>query len=161
HLLLGDPEPILGWSEEMVARATEQGFAYLRVVGKILRGWALADQGRPEGMIELRQAIVERRGSGTRGLASLFGLGLIDACQKAGRFEEARAALEDELSRVAQCGDRHLEAELHRLRGECLLKLAPARPEEAETCFLQAIKVARGQGAKMLELRAALSLSRL
>jgi adenylate cyclase len=41
--------------------------------------------------------------------------------------------------------------------------VTPASPleSEAETCFLQAIDVARSQKAKSLELRAAISLSRL
>jgi predicted ATPase len=36
-----------------------------------------------------------------------------------------------------------------------------AQPEEAEACFQQALDVARRQEAKSLELRAAMSLSRL
>jgi predicted ATPase len=35
------------------------------------------------------------------------------------------------------------------------------RPTEAETCFQQAVDIARQQQAKALELRAAMSLSRL
>jgi predicted ATPase len=37
----------------------------------------------------------------------------------------------------------------------------PAGGAEAETCFRQALDMARRQGAKTLELRAALSLARL
>ena len=54
----------------------------------------------------------------------------------------------------------------YRLQGELLLKLrqagaGPARRTDAESCFRQAITVARRMGGKSLELRAALSLSRL
>jgi predicted ATPase len=42
-----------------------------------------------------------------------------------------------------------------------LLKLSPENPAEAETCYNQALDVARRQEAKSLELRAAMSLSRL
>ena len=60
-------------------------------------------------------------------------------------------------------GGRWWEAELHRLQGELLLAQAGARQQvpEAETCFQQALDVARRQEAKALELRAAMSLSRL
>jgi predicted ATPase len=39
--------------------------------------------------------------------------------------------------------------------------LNPKSQEEAEACFLHAIEVARRQGAKLLELRAVMSLARL
>jgi adenylate cyclase len=37
----------------------------------------------------------------------------------------------------------------------------PANPADAEACYRQAVDIARRQGAKSLELRAVLSLSRL
>jgi predicted ATPase len=42
-----------------------------------------------------------------------------------------------------------------------LLALAEEHEDEAEACFQQALAVARGQQAKSLELRAAMSLTRL
>jgi predicted ATPase len=65
--------------------------------------------------------------------------------------------------------ERHYEAELYRLKGELLLRQGTINPcmhkatlhTEAETCFHQALEVARRQHAKSLELRAAMSLSRL
>src|SRR5262249_11520478 len=55
-------------------------------------------------------------------------------------------------------GERFYEAELQRLRGEFLLRQAPG--DEAEACFREAAAVARRQGARALELRAALRLAR-
>ena len=53
------------------------------------------------------------------------------------------------------------EAELYRLKGELLLTRSSEHQAEAETCFQQALDVARRQQAKSLELRAAMSLARL
>ncbi len=50
---------------------------------------------------------------------------------------------------------------MHRCRGELLLALSVDAHSEAETCFRQALDVARSQQAKSLELRAAMCLSRL
>jgi len=54
------------------------------------------------------------------------------------------------------------EAELHRLRGELALRSdssgRSANPA-ASTCFRQAARVARRQGARLLELRALVSLA--
>jgi predicted ATPase len=52
-------------------------------------------------------------------------------------------------------------AELYRIKGELLLGQTVPDEEEAESCFQKAIEVARSQTAKSLELRAAMSLSRL
>jgi ATP/maltotriose-dependent transcriptional regulator MalT len=58
-------------------------------------------------------------------------------------------------------------AEMLRLKGQLLMQGAKhklretARYDEVETCFLRAIKIAQQQGAKSLELRAAVSLCRL
>ena len=69
-----------------------------------------------------------------------------------------------------QHSERADAAELLRLQGELLLaqdgRHHPATearriPLEAEACFQQALDTARSQQAKMLELRAAVSLSRL
>ena len=53
------------------------------------------------------------------------------------------------------------EAELHRIKGELLLQQAVPDAPQAEACFQHALAVARRQQAKSLELRAAMSLSRL
>jgi predicted ATPase len=53
------------------------------------------------------------------------------------------------------------EAEMSRLQGELRLQLASPNVPQAEICFQQALAAARRQQAKSLELRAALSLSRL
>ena len=50
---------------------------------------------------------------------------------------------------------------MYRLKGALLLQLPSPDVPQAEACFQQALDVARRQQAKALELRAALSLSRL
>jgi len=50
---------------------------------------------------------------------------------------------------------------MYRLKGELLHQLPCPDGGQAEACFQQALDVARHQQAKSLELRAALSLSRL
>ena len=62
---------------------------------------------------------------------------------------------------VEKTGEGYYAAELHRLKGELLLLHAAPEVSQAETCFQQALAIARRQQAKALELRAAMSLSRL
>ena len=65
------------------------------------------------------------------------------------------------LPRARRDGRRWIEPELHRLRGELLLTQPEADAGEAQACFQRAIMIACGDGAKVLELRAATSLARL
>jgi predicted ATPase len=80
-------------------------------------------------------------------------------------LEERFAALAEALAIVNKNGERMVEAELYRLKGELLLQSLVQGPqstvEEAEDCFHKAIDIARHQSAKSLELRAVMSLSRL
>jgi predicted ATPase len=57
--------------------------------------------------------------------------------------------------------ERWWEAEVSRLQGDLRLQLPAPEVHQAEACFQQALTVACGQQARSLELRAALSLSRL
>ena len=63
--------------------------------------------------------------------------------------------------RAERTGHRAFDAELHRARGEILLKRDPANPAPAEDAFLSAIAIAKQQGARSFDLRAALSLAKL
>jgi predicted ATPase len=103
---------------------------------------------------------------------------LAQAYGRSGRAEEGLRVLDEAL---AILHDQHVwEAELHRLRGELLLALPGGRNDaeavsvdasvlteagrsitQAESCFRDAIEIARGQQSKSLELRAATSLARL
>jgi predicted ATPase len=86
---------------------------------------------------------------------------MAEACGRGGEIADGLSILTEELGRASKSGERFYEAELYRINGELLLKQSVADEQQAEACFQNALKVARGQSAKSLELRAAMSLSRL
>jgi predicted ATPase len=86
---------------------------------------------------------------------------LAEAYHLQGQVEEGLAVLAEALAVVDKNDERWWEAELHRLKGELLQQQAVPDVSQAEICFQQALAVARYQQAKSLELRAAMSLSRL
>ncbi|HSX77531.1 MAG TPA: hypothetical protein VLQ80_03005, partial [Candidatus Saccharimonadia bacterium] len=86
---------------------------------------------------------------------------LAEAYGEVGQTEEGLTVLAEALAVVDKTGERYWEVEIHRLKGELLLALSAEKHAEAETCFHQALAIARHQQAKSLELRAATSLSRL
>ena len=75
--------------------------------------------------------------------------------------EDGLQALAEAHTLVEQREERFWEAEVCRLRGVLLLRQPGTPPAEAETWLQRALDVARRQEAKSLELRAAMSLSRL
>ena len=76
-------------------------------------------------------------------------------------MEDGLQALAEAHTLVEQHEERWWEAEICRLRGVLLLRQTGTPPAEAEAWLQRALDVARCQGAKALELRAAMSLGRL
>jgi predicted ATPase len=56
---------------------------------------------------------------------------------------------------------RLYEAEIHRLKGELLLRRDDPNTAKAQSCYERAIEIARRQSAESLELRATTSIARL
>jgi predicted ATPase len=89
-------------------------------------------------------------------------LGLLaDVYAQEGQVEAGLATLDEALAAAQATGQRLVEAELYRLRGSLLLRQPGTSLTEVETWLQRALDVARRQEAKSLELRAAVSLSRL
>ena len=86
---------------------------------------------------------------------------LIEAYSTVGQAEEGLTVLADALHIVETTGEHFWEAELHRLKGALLLKQSTPDEVQAARCFHHALDVSRRQEARALELRAAVSLSRL
>jgi predicted ATPase len=145
-----------------MALSTEQGFAFYLGWGTILRGWALAEQGgEEEGVTQICQGLAAYRATGAEFFRPYYHALLAEAQGKMGRVAEGLSVLTEALTLVDKTAERIYEAELHRLQGELLLKQTVPDAQQAEACFHQALAVARRQQARSLELRAALSLSRL
>jgi predicted ATPase len=65
------------------------------------------------------------------------------------------------LAAADESGQIGTDAELHRMRGDLLRHVPDPDLTECETCFRKAIGIARAQGSRGFELRAATSLARL
>jgi predicted ATPase len=157
-------------ADAAITVATAQRFALVQAAGLIMRGWAVAVQEHsPEGLIQIRQGLDAYRSTGAEFQRPHFLALLAEVSGLLRQPEGGLAALKEALTLMEKTGERYYEAELHRQRGELLLrreaKNHPAQDSqdqhEAEMCFQHALDVARQQLAKSLELRAAVSLGRL
>jgi predicted ATPase len=151
-----------------VALATEHGFPYLLEVGKVLQGWELTRAGQAAaGIAQIRAGLAALRTMGAEIFRPYLLSLLAEACVNDGQIEPGLDALEEALTTAENHAERFYEAELHRLQGEVLLRkfvgptgLSPLQMQP-EAAFQTALDLARHQGARALELRAAMSLSRL
>jgi len=84
---------------------------------------------------------------------------LARGCEIAGQNEQASALLDDAFQIVERTGERWLQAELYRHKGQLLLR--QWNSEAGEELYCKALSIAREQEAKLWELRAAVSLARL
>jgi predicted ATPase len=149
-------------AESTVALATAQGFPLWVAGGTSLRGWALAMQGQSEaGMAQLRQGIAAWRTTGAAVHVPYLCTVLADVYGHLRHPADGLQALTEAHTLIEQQEERWWEAEVHRLRGVLLLRQPGTPPAEAETWLQRALDVAHRQEAKSLELRAAMSLSRL
>ena len=162
EILRDDAESAWRAGEASVALSREHGLALYLAMGAIPLAWARAKLGdRDAGSGELRQALADYTSQGAKvGLPLFRGL-LAEIEAERGDSEATLAGIDGALALAGETGDHWFDAELHRIRGEILLKQNSADPAPAEAAFLAAIALARQQKARSFELRAALSLAKL
>jgi predicted ATPase len=162
HVLRREAPPAHTQSAAALAIAEEQRFAQRAGGSAVVRGWALSRQGQAEeGIPQIKQGIAAFRATGANAWCHYWLALLVEASIAAGQIAQGLTAVTEALALVGQNGECFHEAELHRLHGELLLQQpSPAIPHVL-TCFHSALEVARRQEAKLLELRAAMSLARL
>jgi predicted ATPase len=114
-----------------------------------------------EGLAQVRQGIAAWRFTGAMLNVPYFCTVLADVAAHLGHIEDGLQALAEAHTLVEQYEERWWEAEVCRLRGVLLLRQPGTPQAEAEAWLQRALDVARRQEAKSLELRAAMSLSRL
>jgi predicted ATPase len=161
HLSRREARASLETTERLITFCVEHGFIFWLPAASIRRGWAMVEQGRNEdGLTQIEQGLANRATGAELGRP--FNLSLLaEACIKTGRFDDGLSALKQGLTIADENEDRNIEAELHRLKGELLLRRDVSSTTEAHICFQRAVEIARKQSAKSWELRATMSLSRL
>ncbi|HWB13748.1 MAG TPA: protein kinase [Pirellulales bacterium] len=155
---------IEGNAEAITAIATEHGLSFWLAASLVMQGCALVEKGVwAGGIAQLRQGMAAWMATNGATHRTYHLALLADALARAGEIEEGLGVLAEALALMHDTGEGFHGAELHRLQGELLLRqeATEAAWHEAEACFRRALTLARDQQAKSLELRAAVSLTRL
>jgi class 3 adenylate cyclase/predicted ATPase len=161
ELIHGDLSRAAQNAGELARLTREHDLPTWRAFAVFLDGLATAQSGGPgDGLEDMRRGaelLLEQH----PGFDGLLKIALAEAEARAGDVDRALVVLDEALATSERIGHRSFDTELHRVRGEMLLMCGPASPASAEEAFEAAIAVAKQQGTRSFELRAALSLARL
>jgi class 3 adenylate cyclase/predicted ATPase len=147
-------------ADELIAVATEHDFPLWRAQGTIYRSWAKVKNGDlAKGVQVLRCGVNAYRLTGAKAWMPYYTALLARTGEFSSEIGEGLALLDEALQIVETTGERWYSAELHRYRGQLLLRQGDA--EAAEELYCKALSIAKDQEAKFWELRAATSLAQL
>jgi predicted ATPase len=147
-------------AEATINFCSEYQLDYWISLALVFHGWALAEQGAFEiGIAEMEKGISEFQAAGAEFILTYYKALLAEQYGKQGDVKIGLTLVNEGIAQVDRSGERWCEAELFRIKGE-LLRMQ-GEDTEAEVAFRRAIAIAQEQEAKLLELRAALSLARL
>jgi predicted ATPase/DNA-binding winged helix-turn-helix (wHTH) protein len=123
HFYRGESQAAQACIEALSPLVSEQGFQFFAAESLILQGWVLAEQGQgTEGLMQMRPGLTAYRATGAE-MSRPSHLGLLAKTYgKLGQVEEGLDALAEAFAVMDRTGERCLEAELYRLKGELLLR---------------------------------------
>ena len=147
-------------AESTILFCSEYQIEYWRSLALVFHGWALAEQTNFEvGIAEMEQGIFAFQAAGGEFLQPYYRAMLGEQYGRQGDIEKGLTFVNEGIERVEQSGEKWCESELFRIKGDLLL--TQRENTEAEIALRHAVIVAQEQEAKLLELRAALSLAQL
>jgi len=162
HQYRRDREEARRHAEAATRICREQGLPYWLGIGLILQSWAGATRPQPAEQIPaIYEGIAIYRAMESALWLPYFLTLQAETYGEAGQPDAGLCFLDEARTVMDSTQERFYEAEVHRVQGELVLAQAADQYALAETCFQQALAIARRQQAKSWELRAAMSLSRL
>ena len=145
----------------VLSASQEHGYPYFIGTSMVYTGWALAQGGDTARGLEFCQSGLAQLRTIDANCWLPHYLALLAECyEQAGDTERGAQAVAEALASVEATGERVWEAEIYRLKGRLLLR-AGGDAGAAQACLAEALCKARQQKAKLLELRAAVSLADL
>jgi predicted ATPase len=162
HWLRREPRRAWQCADELVTLSDEQSFPLWLGLGLVQRGWAqIASRHAERGNDDLHRGFALLATTGAEVGSSQMMAILADVQAAGGNLRSALDILDSALTPAHEAHGAFFDSELHRLKGDILLRSDAGAGERAEELFRKACQVARQQGAKSLELRASVSLGRL
>jgi predicted ATPase len=124
-----------------------------------LAKWRAGD--RTNGLVEMRRGWTLLHENDCYLCEPFWGMQVAVANAEVGQVETALDISRELIVWVEQSGQHWLDAELHRVHAELLLRSDRSKASSAEEAFNKALEIARRQQTRTFELRAVLGLARL
>ncbi|HSG42807.1 MAG TPA: AAA family ATPase [Anaerolineales bacterium] len=160
HEMRRDGNSLESIADDLMRISQERNLAGWFATGARYRGAAFVLQGKKqEGVKHTREGIDAMKSENIWIYSSGTLAAMAELYAKTGDLEEALNILDEAFAFVEKTDERYWESELHRLKGEILLRQGEIN--YAETSFAKAVEISRGQSAKLLELWAVMSLCQL
>lgn len=164
HLWCGDFDGAGAMIDRVTSQPHWQGrLVWLHSEAQALRGELLVRRGRlQEGIDLLRRALSDMRSRPQKNLMqSVTACGLAEGLLQTGHADDALSVINEAIAHSPGIADTWDGPEVLRIRAEALACQSGADDSAAEACALEALDIARKQGATGWELRVAMTLARL
>jgi class 3 adenylate cyclase/predicted ATPase len=160
NTIRGRPDAIHEPAEALQKLASEKGTRLWELAARGYATWARGLlQGDPAASANEMQEIIAAKHERKELMVLYHWQGMLAELQNAaGAFDDALTSVAKGLEFAEQTGGHRMDSFLHRVRGDILVKRDPTA---AEAAYREALRIAREQGARTLELQAAHALAKL
>ncbi|HEX5392438.1 MAG TPA: AAA family ATPase, partial [Rhodocyclaceae bacterium] len=159
YRFLGLPERVAEICLELSILSEANGMLLWQAAAAAMLGWARATDGDEEGLALIRMGLAGAQ-QAMLIVETTFLAFLAESLCRLGRPDEALPVVEESIAKALLREDVYYLSEFLRLKGEIRLRVE-GDEAQAEACFREGLSLARQQGARMLELRNAMSLASL
>jgi predicted ATPase len=160
NAIRGRPDAMPEPAEALHKLASEKGTPLWELNARGYASWAHGLlQHDPAAAADDFQEIIAAKLERKELMAIYHWLGMLAELQSAaGAFDDALASVASGLKFADETGGHRMDSFLHRVRGDILVKRDPTA---AQAAYREALRIARQQGARTLELQAAHALAKL
>jgi predicted ATPase/DNA-binding winged helix-turn-helix (wHTH) protein len=161
-LWIGDLQSAEEHADWLLSHAESHSLRPYLAVARGYKGALAVDRGDASvGVEDLQACLEELHAMRYRMFNTEFKLSLVRGLVAIGLFNKGLTLVDETIGLVEANGDLVHMPEALRVKGQVLVSWPQRRRDEAETCFIQSLEWSRRQGARSLELRAAVDLAGL
>jgi len=157
----GDTEDCEDHIDRFIVEARRHNLAILQMVGEAMKGITLLARNDTGAGLTMLKGSIEKLQSRSFGAVAGLRMPLAEALAAADRGDEALDTIDQAIAQAQHCNFMMDMPDMLRVRAEALMRKSHPDLPQAELSLVQALDVARDQGALGYELRAAIALARL
>ncbi|MBC9876834.1 tetratricopeptide repeat protein [Bradyrhizobium sp. INPA01-394B] len=157
----GDMEDCEGHIDRFIVEAQRHNLAILQMVGEAMKGITLLARNETAAGLAMLRGAIEKLQSRSFGAVAGLRMPLAEALAAAGHGDEALDTIDQAIAHARHCNFMMDMPDMLRVRAEALMRKSHPDLLQAELNLVQALDVARDQGALGYELRVAIALAKL